>query len=660
MSQCNILPNKYSGTFRGTNNIVFLEIRMDPLLNIISGDLYFLQRDDQGTTIPVYMYSFITFDLAITKQSGILKIHGNMNFFRYTTLEGTIDITISNDDTILSTLSFRNRLNNPRITTATMQLEYISPYFRDIELEIDYMEGTKLLPTLNISTVKTRPSNLPNEEISLTSLFAKAGINAKVSSRSDTIPVGPTETWSEDELHAIMEQNMSEYDNIPQWRLYLLIATTFENPNVLGIIYDTTDDVPRQGSAVFTKHRMIDGDTPEHKREYLYTALHELGHAFNLYHSFHKGLAGPFEFPKPDSLSVMNYPQLFPYGSNAPSDYNGSESFWSQFRYSFDDDDLLHIRHHDLYDVIMGGKPFGEEGHFKENMLASFTRSNKLMEFSIRSKTVFEYGEPVLVETKLKNISSHSLNVPATLNIKDGYIFTSIEGPDGKTISYKPMIKRCGLTQTTQLAPSKSKYEDLYLYYGKDGFYFKNPGRYKIQSALASFNGIIKSGVHEILVADPQSLKETKNIRNIFTRRTGQYQYLKGSDYLLDVEKELITLERDMNDTNLAKYIELYIGSRKSRKFKTPSKDKIKIRQPDYKNALKHLESSLSNTRSEEFVFDNILLNRIMNKVSDIQKEQGNITEAKDTLADLISKMKDRKVTATVIDDLENKHDSIK
>jgi hypothetical protein len=657
-SLLSILGNQHAGTYHGTNNVVASEVRIDPSLNAISGDLFFLQRDESGTTVPSYMYSFISLDLEV-EQTNVIKIKGNINFFRYTTLEGTIELTLNNDLIIL-TLSFKNRLTNPRPTISVFQLQKVSPFFRELDLETDFMTGTRKLPIFNTHSVSTRPPDLSNEDLSLKSLFAKAGVNVKESIHSNVIQVNPNETWDESELHAIMEVNMSNFLNAPQWRLYLLIATRFENPRVLGIIYDTTDDVPRQGSAVFTKHRMIDGDSPEHRREYLYTTLHELGHAFNLYHSFHKGLEGPFEFPRPDSLSVMNYPQLHPHGANAPPNYDGSEGFWSQFRFSFDEGDLLHIRHHDLLEVIMGGRPFGDEGHFKDRFWSSFTRPKNLLELTIRSKKVFEFGEPVLVEAKLKNISSHNLNIPSTLNIKDGFVFTSIDGPDGKSKPYKPMITRCGIAETVKLKPSESKYEDLHLNYGRDGFYFSSPGKYKIQALISSLNGILKSNIHEILIAEPQSINEHKRMSNMFTRNNGQYLYLKGSDYLSSAEKELTTLRNDLNDTNLARYIEFYMGSKYSRKFKSVVNGKIKSREPKYDEASKHLETSISNTRSEEIAFDNILLNRVMSQLADIQQTIGKMTKAKDTVAELLDHMKKRKVTESVIKELEQKRDSIR
>ena len=662
MPTLSILDNRYSGTFRGTNNIITSEIRIDPSLNVISGDLFFLQRDrSSGITQPFYMYSFISLDVNV-EQTNITKISGKIEFFRYTTLEGHIEITI-NDDQIVVELSFRNRFTNPKAIKAVFQLQKISSFFREIDLEIDLMQGTRGLPIFNSHSLTNRPPDLPNEDISLKLLFAKAGINVIESINSNLIEVDPNLTWNERELHSIMEENMSDFENFqgPQWRLYLLIATMFEDPAVLGIIYDTNDEVPRQGSAVFTKHSRIDGDSPEHKREYLYTALHELGHAFNLYHSFHKGIEGPFEFPRPDSISFMNYPRLYPEGANAPIGHDGRNRFWSQFMYNFDAGDLLHIRHHDLLEVIMGGQPFGHEGHYKNRYWTSFTKLDNSLELTLRSiKKVFEFGEPILVETKLENKSNQSLNVPYTLNIKDGFISTTIESPDGKLISYKPMITRCFIDETIELKSTESKYEDLYIYYGKDGFYFKQPGRYKIQSIIPSLNGILKSNIHEIVIAEPQSIKESKKINEIFTKENGQYLYLKGSDYLSNAEKQLTSLENDLKDINLARHIEFCKGEKLSEEFKTIEEGKVKIRKPKPEEAKKHLKDSISKTRTDEVAFSNIMLNRVMNNISDIQEKEGEITKAKDTISELIDYMKKRHVTKKVIDRLEEKHDSIK
>jgi hypothetical protein len=623
------------------------------------------------------MYSFICLDLEIKNTDPVI-VRGRMDFFRYTTLEGTMELKVNND-LINATLQFKNRLTNIKPTTATIELRRHSPFFREMELETDFMEGTNMPPIYNTHSVTTRPPDLNKEDISIKSFYAKAGINILESKKSNMIHVDPNDTWDERELHNLMIGNMFRFQDTSGWRLYLLIATQYVEPRVAGIMFDSTDEFPRQGCAVFTKHRRIDGDSPEHKRYYFFAACHEMGHAFNLYHSFHKGLSGPFEFPRPDSLSIMNYPQYYPMGPNAPDEFDGSERFWSKFMFSFDEGELLHIRHHDLLEVMMAGNVFGSEGHMNEhiftNLDSSMISPAKSFELMLRSqKEVFEYGEPVLLEAKLQNSSSKPVSIrssieesfedgvfhPSILNVKDNAIRVSIGSQEGISKPYSPMVIRCGEDDAITLSPGQSIYENIYLSYGKEGFYFKNPGRYKVQASIPSFNGILKSNTYEFAVAEPQSLTENKYINSIFTQDKGQWLYLKGADHLLNAETDLLSLKNRIEDTNLARYIQLYKGSRLSRSFKSVVGNKVTKRDQIKKQALQELESSIAPTRSEEIPFNNILLNDIMNKIADIQKNLGKFTDAKDTISKQIDYLKGRKAASFVLARLEQKYDNIR
>jgi hypothetical protein len=105
----------------------------------------------------------------------------------------------------------------------------------------------------------------------------------------------------------------------------------------------------RQGFAVFRKHQWFTNlpagapsnqDEAEAARKFLYTWGHEAGHAFNFLHSWNKN--------RPDSLSWMNYDWRY-------DNRNGDDSYWSNFRFRFDDEELIHLRHGDRSSVIMGG-----------------------------------------------------------------------------------------------------------------------------------------------------------------------------------------------------------------------------------------------------------------------------------------------------------------
>jgi hypothetical protein len=145
-----------------------------------------------------------------------------------------------------------------------------------------------------------------------------------------------------------------------------LMAGLFEDAGVGGVMFDAASQFggagkapERQGFAVFRNHPWFDSlvpGTPQNQaqaqamRHFLYTWVHEAGHAFNFLHSWNKR--------RPDSLSWMNYD--WRYDSR-----NGADTFWNRFPFRFDDDELIHLRHGNRAAVIMGGDPWSSGGHLE-------------------------------------------------------------------------------------------------------------------------------------------------------------------------------------------------------------------------------------------------------------------------------------------------------
>jgi hypothetical protein len=116
--------------------------------------------------------------------------------------------------------------------------------------------------------------------------------------------------------------------------------------------------------------------------------------------------------------------------------------------------------------------------------------------------------------------------------------------------------------------------------------------------------------------------------------------------------------KNEFENTNLAKYAELYIGLRKARKFKYLDDGKLKTRLPDYDDAVNHLEAAIEQSRSKDIAFSNITLNKVMNGIADIQLNTGNVEIARDTIAKLKDLMNERKASKSIIREIEQKHDS--
>ena len=152
--------------------------------------------------------------------------------------------------------------------------------------------------------------------------------------------------WSDAELHAAMERHFSKLGDGPRWAVWLLHAVTHTDPQLAGLMFDRRGP-QRQGCAVF--YGPEPATTDEQRRDRLYDCVHELGHAFNLPHCWHRTLYAPPIPARPDSLTWMNYPTR---------NQEGPCGFFRDFPFEFDDPEVVHLRHGFRQNVIMGGAPF--------------------------------------------------------------------------------------------------------------------------------------------------------------------------------------------------------------------------------------------------------------------------------------------------------------
>jgi len=128
------------------------------------------------------------------------------------------------------------------------------------------------------------------------------------------------------------------------WELHLLLLSATSRAGLLGIMFDTSSTLPRQGSAVFVDEirRLV---TAETDRKIVQTVVHELGHALNLVHRFERvvGQAG--------STSFMNYDWRYRGGGH-------DAEFWQRFAFTFDPDELEFLRHGPRSAVLPGDAAF--------------------------------------------------------------------------------------------------------------------------------------------------------------------------------------------------------------------------------------------------------------------------------------------------------------
>jgi hypothetical protein len=442
-----------------------------------------------------------------------------------------------------------------------------SDSFRAVAMEIDVCNSVNrapILPSYSTDAHNTRPTDLPVRTITIEEAYREAGIEVTISPTVDVIDDSAPgfATWSPAELHDAMEQHFSAYGGVwPKWQLWGVLAGTYDNSAVGGLMFDAAGTYggagkapERQGFAVFRNHQWFntlpagvpaDQGEAEALRKYLYTWVHEAGHAYNLLHSWNKS--------RPDSLSWMNYDWRY-------DQRNGVDSFWSNFRMRFDDEELIHIRHGDRASVMMGGDAWATGAHLEGPPGATTqTEGQAPLELLIRSKEYFEFMEPVSVELRVRNLLPDiPIQIDARLAPEFGTVLVHIRRPDGRTVEYAPIIWHLGDPVPMLLAPASAQpgterfSQEVALTYGGFGFHFDQPGQYLVRATYQGAGDlVITSNVHRLRIGAPTTKDEDRLGQEFFSYETGMALYVGDarSPFLAKGEATLTEITQRFGDT---------------------------------------------------------------------------------------------------------------
>jgi len=281
-----------------------------------------------------------------------------------------------------------------------------SPYFRVINIEVDKLQGAPWRPEYATGDI---PHGHQPAELGDLNYLASVAVSESRFRRADqaqrrialgadiglrTGRPGEEDRWDQREMHEMMDTNYSRNLNEREWWLYLLIVTRFDGRpqmdqqrnfvtddqgrilndgrETTGIIFDASvgkirdpwspfaewfehnnpqhrhlfdfgrsgefvNSRARQGVAIFWREMedfIAQSDDWYKNRQLLRTVVHELGHALNLAHSWLVGRA--------DTTSFMNYLQNYPHGTTYEARVR---NYWNRFNYSFDLEELFHLRH---------------------------------------------------------------------------------------------------------------------------------------------------------------------------------------------------------------------------------------------------------------------------------------------------------------------------
>lgn len=688
-----------SGLYRGEGkvgaNTYRLDLRVDidqrhansPVLNMVSADLhqeYTFKWFGRIFSWTVYRNSWVMENPTVKWSRCGVVITGDLKFFpppgvRYILHEATINIAWS-----FGVITSATAVVKPKgmwwSTGTTYKCKKVSNAFRELTLEIDYCDSVDNAPTLpsyDTTWHPNRPTNIAQRTLTIEEAYLEAGIDISMNPTHTVIDdsAAAFNTWSVAELHDAMETHFSRYTGgWPKWHMWGLLAGSYDNPLVGGIMFDAASayggsgEAPeRQGFAVFKDHswwtHLVAG-TPTTDaeaaamRKFLHTFVHEAGHAFNFVHSWNKS--------RPDSLSYMNYDWKY-------DNRNGANSYWNNFHFQFDNEELTHLRHGDRKAVIPGGDPWATGLHATDPDEANDTSlvvdGGMPIELLLRSKLQYDFLEPVVIEARLRNLADLPIDVDTRLEPEFGNVAYFIRTPDGRTITYAPVLCMMGdaATQTLQPAPDlvKGAVEgadrrsvEIRLGFGAGGFYFAEPGEYWVRAVYHDPSGVVvPSNVTRVRIGRPYSRSEERLGAEVYSREAGLALYLGGSSspFLAKGRAALEEVLRVDPEGGAAAEIANVLAADYSRPFfRVNEKGKLyEARKREPARALKLAEATLKQHGQDASRVTNLALGRAVKTKAAALAASRKKEDARKAIRAVVRTLKQQGVNKPVLDEME-------
>lgn len=619
-----ILKRPVSGRYRGNLGGFQLELRVDvdrtrPMKRV-SGDFFQIVG---GTTN--YFGSFVVNSPTITVTPTLVTIKGLGN---YTFAAGAPVVQVKIPRRTLfqpqapATVQFFTVAGAPG---ATYTCAFESVYFRTLRIETDRVSDV-VTPVFNAYNTGALPSGGPARNLSVVGAYAEAGLQIVPTAGNNVVDIIEAQAgakWSNAEMHASMVRHFTLWKELPQWAVWLIVAQDHDfGPGLYGIMFDQAGK-QRQGCAVF--HRGIGGITNEKQRLQLYTYVHELGHCFNLLHSWQKSFAVPPVANRPLSLSWMNYPFTYPDG--------GEPNYWAKFPFQFDNEEVIHLRHAFRNNIVMGGNNFIIGSGLGKEVMADPVRDDSGLKLTISThKPKFALGEPVVLELALETADNRARRVHPWLHPNCGLVKVAIEKPNGVVLAYEPMIDHIVGEGERDLIPTDKIADSAYIGFGKAGFYFDQPGNYRIRASYAALDGSeVLSEVLTVRVRYPVTAADEELADLFMGEDQGNLLYLLGSDsdYLRNGNDAFIKVVEKYPKSEMSDYARLVLGTNAGRTFKTIADDninRVNVRQPQAEESAQLLSAVVSSG-----TLDPVSTQQTMEHLAAVQSTGGDTKAAKKT-----------------------------
>ena len=406
--------------------------------------------------------------------------------------------------------------------------------FHDVEFEFDAVEGVEAVTAINTGDHPNRPPGLLAETLSVEDAYRRAGFNTRITSAGPAVPLalaGADAAWSNTELHDAMQSYWSRFSATAQWSMWVLFAARHEDgPDMGGIMFDDIGPNRRQGSAIFNDSFIShapDSDSAKEawvRRMRFWTVVHEMGHAFNMAHSWQKAI-GTAWIPvanEPEARSFMNYPTYVK---------GGQAAFFSDFAYRFSDKELLLLRHAPERFVEMGSAPWFDDHGFRQAEVPPEPRFRLNLRVN-RPQPVFDFLEPCMVELKLENISNEAQLARGDMMSEAEHLVVIIKKDGAPARRWLPFAQQCSSGEGMILQPGGAVYQALFLGAGRNGWDLAGPGLYTVQVAIRSHGEDHVSNPLRLKILPPEGREDERLAQDLFTQDVGRVLAFDGSRVL--------------------------------------------------------------------------------------------------------------------------------
>ncbi|OBP17032.1 hypothetical protein A5320_05590 [Rheinheimera sp. SA_1] len=573
--------------------------------------------------------------------------------------------------------------NNYKLTisgggaTYSYKLQFQSIYFDSVDFEVDRVANAgSVVTTFDTTSHANKPADLAAETISLASVYQRAGFDVSMSPHTSVIPIadtGANGTWSDSEMHNAMQTYWQKFANKPQWSMWVLYAARHDSGRGLGgVMFDDIGGNHRQGTAIFTDSFIQDapaGDAQAaawRQRMVFWTAVHEMGHAFNLAHAWQKALGVVQGAPgdpwiplanEPEARSFMNYPFRVS---------GGQSSFFANFRFRFSDDELIFMRHAPRRFVQMGNSNWFENHGFEAPDLI---RPGSAWQLSIRPNRLqnsYSFLEPVVMELKLQNVGQQAVAIDEHL-LQDGqHVSILIQREGGDARLWRPMISRCHQEHTAALPAGAAIYGAHTISTTTSGWLIDQPGFYKVQAALDLGHEVVVSNVLRLYVAMSGSAEENRLAADYFTEDVARVLAFGGAPALPTATDTLQELVARCPKTVAALHAKVALATPQLHDYKVLEQNSgqeglvIGTLKQDPKATAKTRQVLLDDTELAADTLGHIGYFSALNHLADVLKIDGDNKGAKEVMSATVTCMKQRKILPAVVDDAERKTAKLK